>query len=467
VPPLLRRRTAALAAEALIVTYPLVLMDLVKDQATATRRTGPLRAPVNRFSHLAEFSRTPVAPFITPNIDTLTSSAWLDLGHEPLVLSVPDTGGRYFAMALYDAWTTVVATIGTRTTGTQARRCVLVGPQWRGALPRDLPVVQCPTATAWALGHIRCDGESDYPAVHRLQAGLELTPLSRWQTPAAEVPTPSPAPGPLVVSSPVARIARMDPAEYFGSVARLLPGNPPHAADRARVEKLTTLGVVPGKPPAWTVGDRPLLREIARGLADGLAQVKAAGEALATAATPWICPQDLGLRRSDPLTRAASAWTALGSLPRSDGLVFTARVDDDGAPLTGARSYALRFPRGAAPPARAFWSLTAYDEVSFFAGYPDRRPALGDRDWLRYERDRSLVILLQPDPPEGDPNWLRTPSGPFSLALRLYWPEPAALRGSWRPPAVTATGPDVPSTPGAVVEGSDPWVVDHPRTNPR
>jgi hypothetical protein len=466
VPPLLRRRTAALAAEALIVTYPLVLMDLVKNQLTATARSGPLRAPVNRFAHLPAFRPTPVAPFITPNVDTLTSSAWLDLVREPLVLSVPDTGGRYFAMPLYDAWTTVVATIGARTTGTRARRCVLVGPRWRGALPRDLPVVQCPTAMAWALGHIRCDGESDYVPVHRLQAGIDLTPLSRWRAPAADVPVPSPAAGPLVVSSPVARIARMDPAEYFGSVARLLPHNPPHAADRARVEKMSTLGVVPGSPPAWTVGDRPLLREIARGLADGLAQVTAAGEALATADTPWICPQDLGLRRSDPLTRAASAWTALGSLPRSDGLVFTARVDDSGAPLTGARSYALRFPRGAAPPARAFWSLTAYDEVSFFAGCPDRRPALGDRDGLRYERDGSLVILLRPDRPEGDPNWLRTPSGPFSLALRLYWPAPAALRGSWRPPPVTATGSEVPSATGDVVDGSDPWVVDHPRRHP-
>src|SRR4051812_31388761 len=236
-------------------------MDLVKDQLTATARAGPLRAPVNRFAHLPEFSRTPVASFITPNVDTLTSSAWLDLAREPLVLSVPDTGGRYFAMPLYDAWTTVVATIGTRTTGSRARRCVLVGPRWRGALPRDLPVVQCPTATAWALAHIRCDGESDYAAVHRLQAGIELTPLSRWRTPAAELPAPFPARGPLLASSPVARISRMDPAEYLGSVSRLLPDNPPHAADRARVEKLTSLGVVPGRPPVWTVGDRPLLRE--------------------------------------------------------------------------------------------------------------------------------------------------------------------------------------------------------------
>jgi hypothetical protein len=467
VPPLLRRRTAALAAEALIVTYPLVLMDLVRDQLTATARAGPLRAPVNRFAHLPEFSRTPVASFVTPNVDTLTSSAWLDLAREPLVMSVPDTGGRYFAMPVYDAWTTVVATIGTRTTGTHARQCLLVGPRWRGPLPRDLPVVQCPTATAWALAHIRCDGEGDYESVHRLQAGIDLTPLSRWRTAAREVPAPAAASEPFVASSPVARIARMDPVEYFGAVARLLPDNPPHAADRAKVEKLATLGVVPGSPPAWTVSDRPLLREIARGLADGLAQVTATGEALATAATPWICPQDLGLRRSDPLTRAASAWTALGSLPRSDGLVFTARVDDGGTPLHGTREYSLEFPRGAAPPARSFWSLTAYDEVSFFAGYPDRRPAVGDRDLLRYERDGSLVILLQQHRPEGDPNWLRTPSGPFSLALRLYWPEPAALRGSWRPRPVRATGPEVSSAPRHSVQGAHPWVVDDPHRNPR
>jgi hypothetical protein len=111
--------------------------------------------------------------------------------------------------------------------------------------------------------------------------------------------------------------------------------------------------------------------------------------------------------------------------------------------------------------------LTAYDEVSFFAGYADRRPALGDRDWLRYERDGSLVILLQPDRPEGDPNWLRTPPGPFSLALRLYWPGTAALRGSWRPSPVTATDPEPRSAPVDVVEGSDPWVMDHPRRSPR
>ncbi|WP_353961851.1 MULTISPECIES: hypothetical protein [unclassified Streptomyces] len=34
------------------------------------------------------------------------------------------------------------------------------------------------------------------------------------------------------------------------------------------------------------------------------------------------------------------------------------------------------------------------------------------------------------------PNWLPAPTGPFALYLRAYWPEPAALDGTWRPPAV-------------------------------
>lgn len=444
--PLLRHRTAAVAAEeALIITYPLVLVDLVRRQLTATSRTGPLRAPVNRFAHLPEFCRAPVAPVVTPNVDTLTSSAWLDLAAGPLVLSVPETGGRYYAMPVYDAWTTVVAAIGTRATGAGPRRWVLVGPHWRGPTPRDIPVVPCPTAKIWVLAHIRCDGDADYADVHRIQAGIRVTPLDRPPDAPHPACAPAPAAGKIVASSPVARLARMTPEEYFGAVARLLPHNPPHAADRARIERLAALGVVPGRAPAWTVADRPLVREIARGLAAGLAQVEAAGHALADSRSPWVCPQDLGRRRSDPLTRAASAWTALGTLPRDDGVVYTTRVDDRGEPLRGGGEYVLRFRRGAAPPARAFWSLTVYDEVSFFAGEPGGRPALGDRDGLRYERDGSLEILLRPDRPEGDPNWLRTPPGPFTLALRLYWPQPAALRGSWRPPAVVRTGE--PATP--------------------
>ena len=60
--------------------------------------------------------------------DTLHCSAWLDLTAGPIVLSVPDTWGRYCALWLRDARGRVFASIGARTTGTARRDFVVLGP---------------------------------------------------------------------------------------------------------------------------------------------------------------------------------------------------------------------------------------------------------------------------------------------------------------------------------------------------
>ena len=99
----------------------------------------------------------------------------------------------------------------------------------------------------------------------------------------------------------------------------------------------------------------------------------------------------------------------------------------------------LRFKPGQSPPVRAFWSLTLYDARILLYANPLQRYALGDRSpGLKRDPDGGLTIRVSHATPPASQrsNWLPAPSGPFSLYLRLYEPEPRAASGAWVPPAV-------------------------------
>jgi hypothetical protein len=48
--------------------------------------------------------------------------------------------------------------------------------------------------------------------------------------------------------------------------------------------------------------------------------------------------------------------------------------------------------------------------------------------------DGGITLHLQNESPGGDEeaNWLPAPKGPFQVVLRLYWPKPDALNGTWQ-----------------------------------
>jgi hypothetical protein len=53
-------------------------------------------------------------------------------------------------------------------------------------------------------------------------------------------------------------------------------------------------------------------------------------------------------------------------------------------------------------------------------------------------KDGSVTLYFQYASPGPDrqSNWLPAPNGPFMVAMRLYWPKPAAYDGTWKPPVL-------------------------------
>jgi hypothetical protein len=438
-----------ITAAAYVFGYPLIIMDVTKEQATAVPALTPTpsgqAAPINQFATQPAPLNASFTNVVSPNADTLYSQAWLNLSKEPMVLSVPNTNGRYYMMPMLDAWTNVFASPGTRTTGTGAGNFAIVGPGWNGTLPTGLTRIKAPTETVWIIGRTQQNGPADIPTVDALQAQYKLTPLSAWgttYTPPTNVPV---KPNVDVTTPPVDQVANMTPATFYGTMATLMASNPPSTADKPVVDQMARIGIVAGTPFDWNSLNATMQNAVAQGAKDGLAQVSTTGlnPPSSVATHGWTFNYHYGSYGTNYTLRAGVAWFGLGANLPEDALYPGSRTDATGTLYSGAHNYVMHFEKNGTPPVNAFWSLTMYNNRKFFVDNPLNRyaisPHLGP---LQYNADGSLDIYIQnvSPGPSKESNWLPAPSDGFYLILRLYWPQEAVLNGSWVPPAIQQVG---------------------------
>jgi hypothetical protein len=345
---------------------------------------------------------------------TLRISGWLDLSAEPCVLAVPETHGRYYVLWLRDAWNTVFASIGARTTGTRARAFAILGPgRHSDRLRPELSPIAAPTRIVRVTGCIEATGSHEA----ELAEGFRTAALSRWCGLDDELPAALADPVTRAAADPV---EQLDAPAFLAEAIRLSADNPPEPTDREPLRRLRAL-VARGAPPD----------ALAAGVARGRAVVREAAERPAGEAVGrWRVSYDAGRYGNDYLRRAAAARVGFGTEPATDELPAVLDADADGRPLTGRARYLLRFPARGAPPVNAFWSLATS------AG------STGDLRGLRLDADGSLPIHIQHGAPEAGHrcNWLPAPAGRFSVVLRLYWPGEEALQRHWAPPEVSRLG---------------------------
>jgi hypothetical protein len=423
-----------IAQEAYVFAYPAVLAEL-------TRRQMVTRAPVNHWLHRPDFPNPNSLTAVRPNADTLYSALWYDVSQGPVIFTVPDSGKRYYLLTLQDMWTDIFATMGTRTTGTGPLRFAIAGPDWKGTLPAGVQLYRSPTPIGLIISRPQTNGAADIPAVRRFQAAMTAEPLEHHI-----VPTP-PAPRP---GAPARQVEELSPEAFFTTFGELMRVNPPHYNDQPILARIRRLGFVPGQPFNFTAAPRQTQDALRAAPQAALARIRAAvGRNGSRGNGWWIAATPFGSYGTSYMARAAVAYDLIfGNLP-DDALYPSLDKGPDGKPLDSGRRYILHFDRDHLPPARAFWSVSMYDQRLFFTPNAINRYAIGDRDNLKFNPDGSLDIYIQRGAPGGerDRNWLPAPAaGNFTITLRLYWPEQRALDGNWSAPALEIADPGAART---------------------
>ena len=401
--------------EAYVWGYPLVVMSRTRAQVLCLTRVNAL---LNVPTLLGAGSRL----VVTPNADTLYSTAWLDLRTGPVVLRVPAVRDRYYVLQFLDMYTNTIADVGTRTNGGRAGAYAIVGPGWHGRLPAGTHRIASSTPDAWVIGRTLATSPGDVAAAAADQRRYLLEPL-----PGAPTAPRASARGCSSQTTPR--------ASFASELAAAMTADPPLRRDRPVVADLAAAGIGPGLAP-----DAAEAASAEASQAAALELIRRSGMRLTTERDGWSQLHRVGTYGTDYVTRAAVAAVGLGANVPAESVYYFAAKDRAGTPLTGARSYAIHFQRGKLPPIdrHGFWSITLYGPDHFFVANPIDRYTIGDRTaGLTRGPDGSLDVFVSNRPPPGhEGNWLPAPAGSFNLVLRAYLPGRGIRSGAWAPPGV-------------------------------
>jgi hypothetical protein len=371
----------------------------------------------------------------------------LDLRAEPMVLSVPAIEQeRYFSIQLIDLYTHNFAYIGSRATGNDGGSFLVAGPGWTGETPESITAV-LPVETELALAVYRTQliSADDLENVKQVQSGYNAQPLSRFLG-----QPPPPAPPPIDFPKPLPPGEESSSPEVFNLVSFLLQFCPTHSSEVELRGRFARIGIAPGR----RIDFGALPRDTREGLEEGIQDAWQDYADLKTLVDMGevTSGQLFGNReylQNNYRYRMAAAKLGIYGNSKAEAMYPIYGTDAEGRPLDGANRYHLRFDPGGLPPVNAFWSVTMYGmPESLLVANPLDRYLINSPMLPRLAKDPdgavTLIIQSNSPGPDQESNWLPAPTGPFLMAMRLYWPKEEALAGRWTPPPLQRTGPRVP-----------------------
>ena len=453
----------ALGTQAYEYGVPLLDAQRVFSSTTANTVCNHItgHGPVNRFCSVRKLTTAAETTINAPNDDTPYSVAFLNLSKQPMVLHAPAIKHRFWEFELLDPWTNdfynITSAIGRTGPGswgvTDGGNWAVVGPHFKGKLPKGVIRVSARYNRVWIIGRTFVRNQADLVNVHKIQDAYSVTPLSKFGTkwrPGAPKKRISNAPATTIPGTQPGE----DPMQFFVTLDKEMKQFPPPARDKPLLAKLRPYGIGAGLDPLKAGLSAAALEGLRDAVTNGPNAVQSAALSLylkGFAAHDGYLISDLGAWGTNYTLRAIGDKIGLGGQRAGIAIYPAALLDITKAPLTGSKRYVVHLSKSQLPiPVHAFWSLTMYNNESFFVANPLNRYLLNGLSHLRKNADGSIDIYVQaarPSDPAQVGNWLPTPPAGhgFRLIWRLYDVRNAVtgiLNGSgWQPPAIQPCDP--------------------------
>jgi hypothetical protein len=425
--------TYTLAVQAATYCAPLVAMYNLR----STVAFGPKpKAKPNEIWRLEDISTPKLSAesgYVSPNVNVIYGFGFADLGAEPVILSAPDSGGRYYMIEIVDMWTNAFAYPAGGASGYKGGKFALVGPGWKGTLPADVKRIDAPTRWVELQPRVYVKDEGDLAAARKVLEGVTLQGLSKYT--GGTAPAPAAYNYELPKMNPKVATSHMqfnDPLQFWSICSAAMNENPPPQSEvTAVLPQFKYLGLELGQQ--WKPDTvNPLILEQMK-----KASQQIGGLALGTMplagklANGWVIPPaNTGFGGTDYLSRLDVAVFGLTANTVEQAIYYSGVLDGNNQPMTGAKRYTMTLKEPmlyAKPVPPGFWSVTMYDKVTNYS-VPNaiNRYDLGSQSNLKKNADGTITLYLQHDNPGKDKesNWLPAPKGPFYLILRNYAPVP-------------------------------------------
>jgi hypothetical protein len=376
---------------------------------------------------------------LTPNYTTPYIITLVDLEESgPFVVELP---AGLMAGMIMDVWQRVLADLGVVGPDKgKGGKYLILPPGHKDVEAKGYFVLRAPGRTVFA--GLRLLGEDKDKAIRELLPGIKTY---TWSPKGPGRPMPVRAAGDVTWS-------QMPPhgMAYWETLNKVVQSEPVMERDRLILAQLRFLGIEKGKAFAPDARQKKILEEAAV-VGEAMAKANTSDRRMEPAFWPgtgWkhalVVSVDQRKPGFDQLDERA-AWfyeavaVSKGMLTQTPGVgqrYIAAYKDGKGQWLSGGNTYRLRVPPN--PPAKQFWSVTAYDEgtrqmVVTEQGRPDLSSRKAD---LVKNSDGSVDVYFGPKAPAGkEANWVQTvPGKGWFVYFRLYGPTEPFFAKSWALP---------------------------------